>query len=118
MALATGVPGRVGEKRTPVSMMGAAAADLADRIVLTDDNPRSEDPAAIVRDIRAGLGNHPRVSVIHDRRAALKSAIERARPGDVVLVAGKGHEAEQIVGVQRRAFSDRAAAAELLGAAP
>ena len=99
-------------------LMGAAAADLADRIVLTDDNPRSEDPAAIVRDIRAGLGNHPRVSVIHDRRAALKSAIERARPGDVVLVAGKGHEAEQIVGVERRAFSDRAAAAELLGAAP
>ena len=99
-------------------LMGAAAADLADRIVLTDDNPRSEDPAAIVRDIRAGLGNHPRVSVIHDRRAALKSAIERARPGDVVLVAGKGHEAEQIVGVERRAFCDRAAAAEILGAAP
>jgi UDP-N-acetylmuramoyl-L-alanyl-D-glutamate--2,6-diaminopimelate ligase len=99
-------------------LMGAAAADLADRIVLTDDNPRSEDPAAIVRDIRAGLGNHPRVSVIHDRRAALKSAIERARAGDVVLVAGKGHEAEQIIGAERRAFSDRAVAAEILGAAP
>jgi len=99
-------------------LMGAAAADLADRIVLTDDNPRSEDPAAIVREIRAGVGEHPHVSVIHDRRAALKTAIERARLGDVVLVAGKGHEEEQIVGGERRAFSDRAVVAELLGVAP
>ena len=99
-------------------LMGAAAADLADRIVLTDDNPRSEDPAAIVREIRLGLGDHPRVSVIHDRRAALKTAIERARVGDVVLVAGKGHEAEQLVGAERRAFSDRAVVAELLGVTP
>jgi UDP-N-acetylmuramoyl-L-alanyl-D-glutamate--2,6-diaminopimelate ligase len=99
-------------------MMGAVAADLADRIVLTDDNPRSEDPARIVDDIRAGVADHPRVSVIHDRRAAIATAIERARPGDVVLVAGKGHEAEQLVGNERRAFSDRAVVAELLGAAP
>ncbi len=98
-------------------LMGAVAADLADRIVLTDDNPRSEDPAAIVREIRAGVGEHPRVSVVHDRRAALKTAIERARAGDVVLVAGKGHEAEQIVGDERRPFSDRAVVAELLGVA-
>ena len=83
-------------------MMGAVAADLADRIVLTDDNPRSEDPAAIVREIRVGVGDHPRVNVIHDRRTALTTAIERARPGDVVLVAGKGHEAEQLVGNERR----------------
>jgi UDP-N-acetylmuramoyl-L-alanyl-D-glutamate--2,6-diaminopimelate ligase len=99
-------------------MMGAVAADLADRIVLTDDNPRSEDPAAIVREIQVGVGDHPRVNVIHDRRTALKTAIERARPGDVVLVAGKGHEAEQLVGNDRRAFSDRAVVAELLGVAP
>ena len=99
-------------------MMGAVAADLADRIVLTDDNPRSEDPARIVADIRAGLHDHPRVSVIHDRRAAIASAIERAGAGDVVLVAGKGHEAEQLVGSERRAFSDRAVVAELLGVAP
>ncbi len=98
-------------------MMGAAAADLADRIVLTDDNPRSEDPARIVDDIRVGLADHPRVSVIHDRRTALKTAIERARPGDVVLVAGKGHEAEQLVGAERRVFSDRAVVSELLGGA-
>ena len=98
-------------------LMGAAAADLADRIVLTDDNPRSEDPAAIVREIRAGMGDHPRVSVIHDRRAALTGAIERARPGDVVLIAGKGHEAEQLIGAERRPFDDRLIAAEILGVA-
>jgi UDP-N-acetylmuramoyl-L-alanyl-D-glutamate--2,6-diaminopimelate ligase len=99
------------------AMMGAIAADLADRIVLTDDNPRGEDPARIVADIRAGVADHPRVSVIHDRRTALKTAIERARPGDVVLVAGKGHEAEQLVGAERRVFSDRAVVAEILGVA-
>ncbi|HET7925209.1 MAG TPA: cyanophycin synthetase, partial [Rhodanobacteraceae bacterium] len=99
-------------------MMGAVAADLADRIVLTDDNPRSEDPAGIVDDIRAGVGDHPRVNVVHDRRLALKTAVERARPGDVVLVAGKGHEGEQLVGNERRAFSDRAVVAELLGVSP
>jgi len=99
-------------------LMGAAAADLADRIVLTDDNPRGEDPAAIVRDIRGGVGEHPHVSVMHDRRTAIEMAIRRARLGDVVLVAGKGHEAEQIVGSERRAFSDRAVVAETLGVAP
>jgi UDP-N-acetylmuramoyl-L-alanyl-D-glutamate--2,6-diaminopimelate ligase len=99
-------------------LMGAVAADLADRIVLTDDNPRSEDPVEIVRDIRSGMGDHPRTSVVHERRAALRSAIDRARPGDVVLVAGKGHETEQIVGAERRMFSDRAVAAEILGVAP
>jgi UDP-N-acetylmuramoyl-L-alanyl-D-glutamate--2,6-diaminopimelate ligase len=99
-------------------LMGAVAAERADRIVLTDDNPRTEDPAAIVSEIRAGLGRHPRVDVIHDRRAALQAAIERARPGDVVLVAGKGHESEQVIGNERRAFSDRAAVAEILRVAP
>jgi UDP-N-acetylmuramoyl-L-alanyl-D-glutamate--2,6-diaminopimelate ligase len=100
------------------AMMGAVAADLADRVVLTDDNPRSEDPAEIVRQIREGVGSHPRVQVVHDRRAALKLAIERARPGDVVLVAGKGHEAEQLVGTERLVFSDRAVVTEILGGPP
>ncbi|HEX5048327.1 MAG TPA: UDP-N-acetylmuramoyl-L-alanyl-D-glutamate--2,6-diaminopimelate ligase [Gammaproteobacteria bacterium] len=97
------------------SLMGGVAADLADRLVITDDNPRSEDPEAIVREIRAGVGGHPSVVVIHDRRAAIQAAIERAQPGDVVLVAGKGHEQEQIVGTERRPFSDRAVTLELLG---
>jgi UDP-N-acetylmuramoyl-L-alanyl-D-glutamate--2,6-diaminopimelate ligase len=96
-------------------LMGGVAADLADRLVLTDDNPRSENPEEIIREIRAGVGAHPSVTVIHDRRAAIQTAIERAQPGDVVLVAGKGHEAEQIVGSERRPFSDRDAALEILG---
>jgi UDP-N-acetylmuramoyl-L-alanyl-D-glutamate--2,6-diaminopimelate ligase len=97
------------------ALMGAVAAELADTLVLTDDNPRNEDPADIVRDIRGGLSDHPDVTVIHDRRAAIRAALERAAPGDVVLVAGKGHETEQIQGAERRPFDDRAVAAELLG---
>ena len=96
-------------------LMGAVAGELADTIVLTDDNPRNEDPVDIVRDIRGGLSDHSDVSVIHDRRAAIRAALECARPSDVVLVAGKGHETEQIQGAERRPFDDRAVAAELLG---
>jgi UDP-N-acetylmuramoyl-L-alanyl-D-glutamate--2,6-diaminopimelate ligase len=99
------------------AIMGAVAAELADRIVLTDDNPRNEDPAAIVRDIRSGLSGHPDVTVIHDRRAAIRAALEQSHPGDAVLVAGKGHETEQIEGAERRPFDDRAVVAELLGGA-
>ena len=86
--------------------MGAIAARLADLIVLTDDNPRSEDPARIVADIRAGIGDR-QLDVIHDRAAAIAHAIALCGPGDVVLVAGKGHETWQIVGAERRAFSDQ-----------
>jgi UDP-N-acetylmuramoyl-L-alanyl-D-glutamate--2,6-diaminopimelate ligase len=86
--------------------MGAVAARLADRIVLTDDNPRSEDPAHIVAQIRAGVGPHP-VEVIHDRAAAILRAIAQSGPDDVVVVAGKGHESFQLVGRERRPFSDQ-----------
>ncbi len=95
-------------------LMGSVAVSLADRIVLTDDNPRGEDPVAIVRDIRGGM-NHANVAVIHDRGSAIQAAIARARPGDVVLIAGKGHETEQVIGGQRRSFSDLAVATEALG---
>jgi UDP-N-acetylmuramoyl-L-alanyl-D-glutamate--2,6-diaminopimelate ligase len=95
-------------------IMGSVAAQFADRIVLTDDNPRNEDPAVIVQAIRDGLADHPQVTVLHDRRAALASAIGAARAGDVVLIAGKGHEAEQVLGAQRRPFSDREVVAEIL----
>ncbi len=98
-------------------IMGGVAAGIADRIVLTDDNPRNEDPAEIVRDIRVGLGEHQDVVVIHDRRAAIRAALEHAQSGDVVLIAGKGHEIEQIQGAERRPFDDRAVALELLGGA-
>jgi UDP-N-acetylmuramoyl-L-alanyl-D-glutamate--2,6-diaminopimelate ligase len=68
-----------------------------------------------VREIRAGAGDHADVVAIHDRRAAIRGALEHAEAGDVVLVAGKGHETEQIQGSERRPFDDRAVALELLG---
>ncbi|HEY8518436.1 MAG TPA: UDP-N-acetylmuramoyl-L-alanyl-D-glutamate--2,6-diaminopimelate ligase [Gammaproteobacteria bacterium] len=99
-------------------LMGEAAARAADHVVLTDDNPRSEDPAAIVADIRAGIGAHASVLVIHDRRAAIAHAVRHARPGDLVLIAGKGHETVQIAGGVARPFDDRAAARDALGGRP
>jgi UDP-N-acetylmuramoyl-L-alanyl-D-glutamate--2,6-diaminopimelate ligase len=93
------------EKREP---MGRAAAALADHIVLTDDNPRSEDPAAIVADIAAGATGHADVRIEHARDRAIDSAIHRASPGDIVLIAGKGHETRQVSKGAARVFDDRA----------
>lgn len=95
-------------------LMGEIAARLADRVVLTDDNPRSEDPAAIVRAIQAGMRRRASAAVIHDRRDAILSAIDTSHPGDVVLIAGKGHESTQSEGGRTRPFSDRAVAQSVL----
>jgi UDP-N-acetylmuramoyl-L-alanyl-D-glutamate--2,6-diaminopimelate ligase len=95
-------------------LMGEIASRLAAQVVLTDDNPRSEDPAAIVRDIAAGVRGGASVAVVHDRRAAIGGAIERASANDVVLIAGKGHEATQTIGGRSRPFSDRAVAQDAL----
>jgi UDP-N-acetylmuramoyl-L-alanyl-D-glutamate--2,6-diaminopimelate ligase len=86
--------------------MGAAAS-IADRIVLTSDNPRDEDPMRIAEAIRAGIGRHDDVRTDLDRERAIRLAFDDARPDDVVLIAGKGHENEQIVGLERRPFSDQ-----------
>jgi UDP-N-acetylmuramoyl-L-alanyl-D-glutamate--2,6-diaminopimelate ligase len=96
--------------------MGAVAARLADRIYLTADNPRSEDPQAIVNDILGGIeeGVRTRVFEFADRRFAIQSAIDEAQAGDVVLVAGKGHETYQISGVNVLPFDDVAVAREAL----
>ena len=75
--------------------MGKVATELADHVIVTDDNPRSEDPAAIRRDVLAGA---PSATEIGDRREAIAAAIAAAGPDDVVLVAGKGHEQGQIIG--------------------
>jgi UDP-N-acetylmuramoyl-L-alanyl-D-glutamate--2,6-diaminopimelate ligase len=88
-------------------LMGRIAAELADDIVLTDDNPRSEDPVRIVADIVAGVAHAPLV-IEHDRELAIHMAIERCAPDDVVLIAGKGHEDYQIRGAERREFRDQA----------
>jgi UDP-N-acetylmuramoyl-L-alanyl-D-glutamate--2,6-diaminopimelate ligase len=98
------------------SVMGGIADDLADQIIVTDDNPRSEDPQAITRDILQGIKTRS-VRVIHDRGEAIATALNEAQAGDLVLIAGKGHEDYQIYGETRRAFSDRSEAQRLLGAA-
>jgi UDP-N-acetylmuramoyl-L-alanyl-D-glutamate--2,6-diaminopimelate ligase len=93
--------------------MGAIAASLADRIYVTSDNPRGEDPQAIVDEIVAGIGTHAHVVEL-DRREAIARAIAEAKPGDVVLIAGKGHESYQIVGDRVLPFDDLAIARALL----
>ena len=97
-------------------LMGGVADELADQIIVTDDNPRSEDPEAITRAIVSGIKSHA-ARVIHDRAAAIAAAIGEANAVDLVLIAGKGHEEYQIYGNSRRGFSDRAEALRHLGAA-
>jgi len=98
------------------SVMGAIADELADQIIVTDDNPRSEDPQAITAAIVSGIRSHV-VRVIHDRGDAIATALKEAQAIDVVLIAGKGHEDYQIYGETRRSFSDRSEALRYLGAA-
>jgi UDP-N-acetylmuramoyl-L-alanyl-D-glutamate--2,6-diaminopimelate ligase len=96
-------------------VMGEIAAAAADVLVVTDDNPRSEDPAAIRAAILAGTtAGRADVLEVGDRRAAIAEAIRRARPGDVVLVAGKGHETGQEIAGVVHPFDDRAVAREEL----
>ncbi|WP_321041349.1 glutamate ligase domain-containing protein, partial [Mycobacterium tuberculosis] len=103
-------------KRAP---MGRIAAQLADLVVVTDDNPRDEDPTAIRREILAGaaeVGGDAQVVEIADRRDAIRHAVAWARPGDVVLIAGKGHETGQRGGGRVRPFDDRVELAAALEA--
>lgn len=96
--------------------MGEVAARLADRIVLTSDNPRSEDPLAIITEIREGIPAHARVDVQMDRALAIALALRQSAPGDVVLVAGKGHEDYQEIAGVRTPFSDAAVISGVLAA--
>jgi len=97
-------------------MMGAVADELADHIIVTDDNPRSENPQAITQAIESGIKSRS-VRVIHDRGEAIATALKEASPLDVVLIAGKGHEDYQIYGETRRSFSDVREAQRILEAA-
>ena len=94
--------------------MARVAEKLADRIFVTSDNPRTERPEAIADEILAGFGSMEVVTVELDRRAAIGLALAEAAPGDVVIIAGKGHETYQIIGDVTRPFDDRAVAAEIL----
>jgi UDP-N-acetylmuramoyl-L-alanyl-D-glutamate--2,6-diaminopimelate ligase len=96
-------------------LMGEIAARLADVLIVTDDNPRSEDPAAIRAEIVAGAGHgQAEVLEIGDRRTAIERALQDARPGDAVLIAGKGHETGQEVGGHVLPFDDRQVARDVL----
>jgi UDP-N-acetylmuramoyl-L-alanyl-D-glutamate--2,6-diaminopimelate ligase len=95
-------------------IMGRIAHEHADRVIVTDDNPRSENPAAIRAEILAAA---PGAEEIGDRSEAIRTAISRLHAGDVLLIAGKGHETGQIVGDRVLDFSDHAAVAAALGQA-
>jgi UDP-N-acetylmuramyl tripeptide synthase len=111
--------------RTKRPLMGAVSARLSDFVVLTSDNPRSEDPARIAAEIRRGLSPTPEPGApvrprtpfveILDRRTAIEHAVRTARPGDMILVAGKGHEKYQIVGDRTLPFDDVEVARAALG---
>jgi UDP-N-acetylmuramoyl-L-alanyl-D-glutamate--2,6-diaminopimelate ligase len=106
--------------RTKRPLMGVVAGRLSDLIVITSDNPRSEDPNRIIEEIQRGITpdthrhNGAGVLTIVDRRAAIVKAIELARPGDMVLIAGKGHEKYQVIGDRVLPFDDIAVAGEAL----
>ena len=96
--------------------MGAVAARLADVVVVTSDNPRSEDPQAIIQAVVAGVRGADNVQVEPDREAAIALALHQAGPDDVVVVAGKGHETTQVIGDRVLAFDDREVARRILEA--
>ena len=95
-------------------LMGRIAAALADELIVTDDNPRTEDPERIVADILAGISRQAPLVVEHDRALAIRLALSRSGPDDVVLIAGKGHEDYQILRSGRRPFRDSQVVMEAL----
>jgi UDP-N-acetylmuramoyl-L-alanyl-D-glutamate--2,6-diaminopimelate ligase len=105
--------------RTKRPLMGAVARRLSDLLVITSDNPRSEDPMRIIEEIRRGITQDARREAgqqlaIVDRAAAIAKAVEVARPGDLILIAGKGHEKYQVIGNRTLPFGDVAVAREAL----
>ncbi|NLP05952.1 UDP-N-acetylmuramoyl-L-alanyl-D-glutamate--2,6-diaminopimelate ligase [Candidatus Fermentibacteria bacterium] len=101
--------------RSKRPLMGAVAGSLADVVIVTSDNPRTEDPAAIIAGIVAGIPAGCAPLVEPDRRSAIRAAVRLAMPGDVVIVAGKGHEDYQVIGKERLPFDDRIEARNALG---
>jgi UDP-N-acetylmuramoyl-L-alanyl-D-glutamate--2,6-diaminopimelate ligase len=108
--------------RTKRPKMGRVAVRFSDVVVLTSDNPRTEDPAAILTEVetgvKEGLKDRPGVEYVmeSDRRLAIEHAIRAARSGDMVLIAGKGHEDYQILGTTKHHFDDREVAREAVRA--
>jgi len=100
--------------RSKRPLMAKVAEHYADKIIVTTDNPRHEDPQDIINEVMAGFDSTENVEAVLDRRQAIDIAITNAQPDDVVLLAGKGHETSQIVGDVHIAFDDRRVARELL----
>jgi len=96
-------------KRAP---MGTVAVRLADVTIVTSDNPRTEDPEKILDDVEVGMRARPHHREV-DRRRAIARALELARPGDTILLAGKGHETYQVIGTEKQPFDERAIVKEL-----
>jgi UDP-N-acetylmuramoyl-L-alanyl-D-glutamate--2,6-diaminopimelate ligase len=95
-------------------LMGKVASSYADRIFLTEDNPRNEDPKEIIDQIMQGIPDKDKVEIIIDRKEGIRKALETAQAGDTLILAGKGHEEYQIIGNQKIHFSDKETALELL----
>ena len=98
-------------------LMGEAVAQLSDVAVLTSDNPRHEEPEAIIADVLPGLEQAREIVVEADRRRAIEKALDMVRPGDALLIAGKGHESTQQIGAIKHPFSDQQTVKEILGCA-
>lgn len=88
-------------------IMGSVAERFADRVILTDDNPRTEDPKAIIAEITQGMQHPQSVEIVHDRKHAIHHALDTANSGDIVLIAGKGHETYQSIGEHQIPYSDQ-----------
>ena len=95
-------------------LMGKIASSLSDLLIITSDNPRTEDPQRIIGDIARGIPHGTDAFQVPDRRAAIEKAVGLAKQGDVVLIAGKGHEDYQVIGKERKHFSDREVVEELI----
>ncbi len=93
--------------------MGEAVARVADVVIVTSDNPRTEDPDAIIDDVVAGLVGTP-FHRFADRREAIAAALQMAQPGDTVVLAGKGHETYQVIGTEKHSFDERQIVREAL----
>jgi UDP-N-acetylmuramoyl-L-alanyl-D-glutamate--2,6-diaminopimelate ligase len=95
-------------------VMGRIAATLSDLAIVTSDNPRTEDPDAIISDVEQGMGSASHLRLV-DRREAIRAALDAGRSGDTILLAGKGHETYQVVGTTKQPFDEREIVSEIVG---
>lgn len=102
--------------RTKRPVMAKIATQLSDKVILTSDNPRDEEPMAILREMEAGVNpvDMKRTLIIEDRREAIKTAVLMAKKGDIILIAGKGHETYQEIKGVKHPFDDRQVVREML----